>query len=506
MTAEENVRPDASRPDILMIVMDCVRASDFPGGGPSAVSLPFVERLLSRSVTFSRAISVAPWTVPSHASIFTGLYPWEHGCHGRGTLKLDPRFERLASMLHRSGYQSLSLSANPIISPYYGLVDGFDVAKWGDWAEQVHRLKSKPSHTYHAGANGQAPELPAPTAREKAGHTLKTMLTRFPSTLALGDAVARRTVDPDGRWVGNMNPWIEPNLSEWLSACRGDHPTFCFVNLLDAHEPYLQDPLDAKSLADWWRSMRIPQDVLALLAAPSPPPPGDMARLHDLYRRAISVLDQRLRRIVEVYQASGRWENTLLLLTSDHGQAFGEHGMVWHGVRTEEEMLRVPLVVRFPNDEFAGAHGRGWASPMDAAPTILQTLGTQHEPALPGCSLRDLIYEDRPGPLFAAGDGTEWNRRFWQSLSPKRKTELNLFSIAAYLGSTKIVVNATSGAVRAFDLSTDPPSELPSSRLEAPPLAQTIQQARQAAASLMHPSGTAVPAAVDDRLRSWGYG
>jgi len=497
--------PAGRRPDVLIVVMDCVRASDFPGGA-DPVRMPFVESLRRSSVSFARAVSVAPWTLPSHASLFTGLYPWEHGCHGRASLTLDSRVPRLAQTLRSEGYRSLSLSANPIISPFYGLVDGFDVAEWGEWWEQVHRLKSTPSFTYEAASDGRAPEIPVLSRRDKAGRTVKTVLTRVPSILAAGDSVMRRTVDPERRLVGNMNPWVEPELKRWLARQPSDQPTFCFINLIDAHEPYLLDPATARSLREWWRFMRIPQDVLALLAGPEPPSEADLERLHLLYRDAIGVLDRRLERIIEIYQNAGRWKDTLLLLTSDHGQAFGEHGMIWHGVRTDEEMLRVPLLLRLPRDELAGVTGTGWASPMDAVPTVLDVVGAPRAVSGSGVSLKQLITAERPGPLFSAGDGTEWNRPFMEKLTPRRKSELNLFSIAAYIGSVKIVVDATTSAARGYDLSSSTGAELPADRLERADLRGVVEQARQAAQALLNPTTSGVSNETDERLRSWGYG
>ena len=400
---------ESGRPNILVVVMDCVRASDFPGGS-HPVPMPFVEDLRRRSVTFPRAVSVAPWTLPSHASLFTGLYPWEHGCHGRGSLTLHPRFTRLAELLGSEGYRSVSLSGNPIISPFYRLVDGFDQAEWGEWWEQVHRTKSRPSHTYAAASDGQVPEVPVLSRRDKAGRTLKTALTRVPSVLALGESILRRTVDPTGRWVGTMNPWVEPQLETWLARQPPERPTFCFINLIDAHEPYLLDPAAAPSLREWWRSMRIAQDVLALLAGPTLPSPADLELLHLLYRNAIASLDRRLERIVDIFRAAGRWENTLLVLTSDHGQAFGEHGMVWHGVRTDEEMLRVPLILRLPHDELAGTTGVGWASPMDTLATVLRAAGSGRQ----GAELRRPVARPGGGPTHHP---TPFRRR-WDRVEP----------------------------------------------------------------------------------------
>ena len=493
-------------PDVLVVVMDCVRASDFPGGS-DPVRMPFVERLRSECISFPRAASVAPWTLPSHASLFTGLYPWEHGCHGRGGLRLDRRFERLPQQLRSQGYRTLSLSANPMISPYYGLVDGFDIAEWGGWWEQVYRTKASPPRAYEAPAAGRpAPDPPVRSRRSHAARAFKTMLTRVPAVLALGDSVVRHTVDPYGRGVGNMNPWIEPELGRWLARQPSERPTFCFINLLDAHEPYILDPSGSDSLMEWWRFMRIPQDVLALLVTPTPPPAEDLHRLHELYRRAIAALDRRLGRIVEIYRRAGRWENTLLLLTSDHGQAFGEHGMVWHGVRTDEEMLRVPLMLRLPRGELGGATGRGWASPIDAMPTVLEAAGVSPSVPPSGVPLQRLVTESRAAPLLSAGDGTEWNRPFWYALSPQRRTELNLFSIAAYIGPVKVVVNALTGEVRGYDLSSDAPAELPPHRLNETNIQAVVQQARQAIPPLLHATSIGVSTETDQRLRSWGYG
>ncbi len=493
-----------ARPDVLIVVMDCVRASDFPGG-TSAVRMPFVEELRRSAVLYPRAASVAPWTLPSHASLFTGLYPWEHGCHGKAALTLPHGTPRLAATLRGAGYRTLSLSANPIISPAYGLVDGFDVAEWGEWWEQVHRTRHAPSHRVAASPHGDGPAIPDLTPRERAGRLVKTMLTHVPWALAAADAVARRTVDPERSSVGNMNPWIEPDLARWLSAQPRDAPTFCFINYLDAHEPYLMDPA-AGPFLEWWSNMRIPQDVLTLLAPPVLPPADDLERLHGLYRNAITGIDRRLERIVETYRRAGRWDRTLLILTSDHGQAFGENGMVWHGVRTDEEMLRVPLLLRLPADRSAGTTGRGWASPMDATATILEAAGLERPGRGSGVPLQSLISADRPGPLLSAGDGTEWNRPFLEALTPRRRTELNLFSVAAYTGSVKLVVEAASGTLRGYDLEGGAVGPLPPERLRAPELAPVADRATDALERLLHPAPSEVPAELDERLRSWGYG
>src|ERR1700693_5078851 len=111
------------RPDLLVVVMDCVRASDFPGGTSPVPGMPTAEKLVRESIRFPRAISVAPWTIPSHASLFTGLYPWENGVHMLRELRLDPSVPTLAGMLAKAGYSTFSLSSNGFICPDIGLVN-----------------------------------------------------------------------------------------------------------------------------------------------------------------------------------------------------------------------------------------------------------------------------------------------------------------------------------------------------------------------------------------------
>jgi arylsulfatase A-like enzyme len=498
------IEPTTRAPDVLVFVMDCVRAQDFPGGS-RAVRMPFVESLRSSSVAFPRAVSVAPWTLPSHASLFTGLYPWEHGCHGRGTLRLDPRHDRLAATLGRHGYRTASFSGNPIISPSYGLVDGFQVAEWGEWWEQVQRVKSGPSHRYLADAGEKAPEAANLSFRDRAGRAVKTMMTRYPATLSITDAATRRVVDPGRSSPAAMNRWIEPDLERWLGAQPESDPTFVFVNSIDAHEPYLLDPSDAGTLSDWWRHMRVPQDVLALLASETPPRPEDLALLLDLYRRSIAGFDRRVAGLVKLYRSAGRWENTLFVLTSDHGQAFGEHGMIWHGARTDEEMLRIPMLVRFPNGELGGKEGIGWATPMDVPATVFDVAGLSSESGRSGYSLRRLAQEPRPTALYSAGDGTEWNRPFMEQLSPRRRSELNRFSIAGYLGNLKVELDAVTGTTRVVELGTGADTGA-SSTARSSAAADLESGARRAAAALLQSPEAGVSDAVDDRLRSWGYG
>jgi arylsulfatase A-like enzyme len=492
-------------PDILVIVLDCVRALDFPGGRDFGGRMPNAQKLRKESIDFPRTASVAPWTLPSHASMFTGIYPWEHHCHGRGSLRLDPNLVRLPSLLRENGYRTISVSGNPIISPNYGLTLGFDVALWGEWWEQFYRILGRPPNSGPPLDGGDSRDSPSLSRRSQWGRLFRTAGQRVPASLASINSVLRRVANSEAAGFDVVNPWIEPSLSDWLSRSPADQPVFSFVNLIDAHEPYLLDLLGTESLRSWWREMRIPQDPLALFDVAEPPTPGDLARLHRLYQDSFETLDQRLGRIRTIFEGANRWDNSLVIVTSDHGQCFGEHGMYWHGVRTDEEMLRVPLWVRLPQGESGGTTGVGWASPMDIMPTALEVSDTRGNVASSGVSLRRLALEPRPAPLMAAGDGTEWNEPFCRRLTPQRLAELNQFSIAVYTDLRKVVLPLPDGAPRYFDVSEYPPREEELRPPEAIRLRSIVDDARTAGATLLQPVTAPIGNSVESRLRSWGY-
>jgi arylsulfatase A-like enzyme len=319
------------------------------------------------------------------------------------------------------------------------------------------------------------------------------------------NSVLRRVANPDPDGIDVINPWIEPSLRYWLGRWPVDRSVFCFINMIDAHEPYLLDLLGPESLRSWWRDMRIAQDPLALFDRSQPPTRGDLARLHQLYQETFETLDKRLDRIHAIFEDANRWDNTLVILTSDHGQCFGEHGMYWHGVRTDEEMLRVPLWMRLPHGERGGSEGVGWASPMDTMPTALEAAGIDVSVRSSGFSLRRLAEGQRPAPLMAAGDGTEWNEPFCRRLAPARFAELNQFSIATYSEEQKVVLPLPSGPIRYLDVSAYPPREEEPRPGDAEHLRRIVDAARAAGVSLFHPPDDKPDSSIDDRLRSWGY-
>jgi arylsulfatase A-like enzyme len=499
------------RPNVVVVVLDCVRADDFPGTRPGGAPHPFLEELRQESVVFPRATSVAPWTVPSHATIFTGLYPWEHGAHAKGTLPLPSTIPRLPSLLRSAGYASLCLSANPLLNPELGLVDGFDAAAWSEWWEPYMR-NSPGARTakrlVRAGSPAATPSSRLQRLHDSPLvsllHRSANLVYRYPFAVSAGNHLAQRVTDPEAADHALVARWIDPTFESWTRGVATTTPVFAFVNLLEAHEPYFVDREVVRGLGAYWRYVRTWQDRPSVLSGAWTPTPDEVALLRALYRGTFRLLEERLRRLIGVLKATGRWENTLFVVTSDHGQAFLENGTLFHMHRPDEGLLRVPLWVRYPGGARGGTVARGWASLLDVAPTVLDAAGLPTPPAMSGRRLPDLEGADRPDPVFAMADGLALAQERRQ-IAAARIAWIDRSWVAAYEGDRKVTYDLADGRLRAYDLHADPEEsadEWPRRPGEFEPLAAA---ARRVADRLTGGPDAAISEEVEDRLRSWGY-
>lgn len=498
--------PDPPPPNLLLVVLDCVRATDFPGGSQAVDRMPFVEQLRAESVHYPRAASVAHWTIPAHASMFTGLYPWEHGVHAKGHLKLGAEVGRVPERLRAAGYRTLSISANGLISPTLGLVDGCDEAAWG--VSLFNRISDRPNPPQSLSGQAERSAALESSVRERFkafSYWAAVVLARFPALWDGGTRVAMHLKHPANGHRAAMAQWLEPTVERWLAATPRDQPVYCFINLLDAHEPYLSDPDVGASLRRWWEYASTRQDRLGWVVGAWEPSPEEFRLLHELYRGMIRSLDRRLQRIVEAFRAAGRWENTMMVLTSDHGQAFGEHGALFHILGVDEAELRVPLFVRHPYGAGKGETARGWASLIDVAPTLLEAggaapLGFSSDPV----SLGTLLDAPRSGPVLAMSDGIVHDPDR-QRIPLERRRAIDRFLVAAYDEDRKVVVDPESGEVRAYDIVRDPQESRNLWDSERPEFAALADSAAQVGRRILSGPDASVPTDVEDRLRSWGY-
>lgn len=502
-----NGQGGSSAPDVLVVVLDCVRSSDFPGGAEAVTGTPFLDGLRQESVIFPRAVSTSPWTVPSHASLLTGLYPWEHRAHGKAQLKLQASVPRLPASLKEKGYATASISANALLSPDMGWTDGFDVAYAGGFLQDHLRLTP-------------AAPPPEPFGVPQTRRSLHQEVTEGPLAPIMGLASQLSLRMPfllDGlhRIGGGLRrggssgvaPWIEGLYRSWVGKIPRSTPTFAFINLLDAHEPYLTSREFAPGLRAWWRYAHVRQDRSAFLAGRWVPTPEELGLLHEMYRQTLRSLDGRLRALTDVLRATGRWDNALLVITSDHGQSFGEDHMLFHLHHVGDSVLRVPLWVRFPRGEPGGTLAEGWASGIDVPKTIFEVTGALGRPSAEARDLRSLIEEERPEPALAMSDGIVWPVQRLR-VPPARRGLYDRVLLAGYAPRTKGVMDCETGALTLHQLPPGPagPATAPSTP-EVGAEAATLREHLLAVRSALNlGQGRSSDAwGVDRRLRGWGY-
>ncbi len=489
--------------------MDCVRASDFPSGLTTGPPLRAFERLRHEAVEFPLAVSPCTWTLPSHASLFTGLYPWEHGTHGKASLVLPPELPTLASMLGEAGYATASFSANALIGPASGLSRAFQSAAWGGWWEGY--LRGLPSG-HPPGWRVQGVERPELRGRPPAGvwkglaRNSSQFLLQRPWLLEKAGRLVNAVVAPGRAWEPVISSWIEESFERWMREVDGDRPFFGFVNLLEAHEPYLRGPEpSSEGAADDGRIYRhTRQDRLGWVSGRWTPDALQCQVLHSLYRSSIRRVERRVDHILEVLERLGRWENTLVVLTSDHGQAFGEHAALFHMLRLDEPITRIPLWVRWPRAERAGSKPKGWASLIDVVPTALRVAKVPL-PTLPSaCALDELVEQERPSAVLSMSDGFVVSE-LHTHVDPERLREQDRVLVSGWTGDWKVVHDASRGGFRCFDLSKDLEEREDRWSVRPPAVVALAPTLEAVGRKLLASARTKVSPGVEERLRAWGY-
>ncbi|MEO8294437.1 MAG: sulfatase [Gemmatimonadota bacterium] len=347
-------------PNILLIILDTARSMDLSSYGYNRPTTPFLEQLAHASVQFDYAFSNAPWTLPSHASLFTGRFPHELSA---GWLNpLDDKFPTLAEALAAEGYRTAGFVGNTLYcDTEKGLNRGFE--HWEDYA--VNRGELFRSSVLIREITGRK------WAREP-----------FNSYQLLGRKSAAD---------------VNREFLHWLDDADG-RPFFTFLNYFDAHAPYLPDSADARRFATpglsnvyegWTRYRGKPKDDSL---------PGDWVQDNrDRYDAMLYSMDTEIGRLMGELKRRGILENTIVVITADHGEQFGEHAIMGHGNSLYLPLLHVPLFIRYPHSVPAGQHVTSPASLRDLSATLLDLAEAGNTRGIPGRSLarfwrRDTTY------------------------------------------------------------------------------------------------------------------
>lgn len=322
-------RVEAALPHILLLVLDTVAADHLSIYGYERDTTPQLARFVTgsdRAVVYPLAHAPATWTVPSHASLVTGRLASEHGVHEDSLLEKQEILRRplpaeptLAERLREHGYRTAAILANPTLLSMTGLERGFD------WFV-----------------------LPMASVRlPLLGEALRDRLLPY--------AYLKRTFRlPDARTINDR-------VLRFLDRCS-PAPCFVLANYMEAHAPYLPAGPEAGLFSDGARVDEV---------GPARTEHSDetLRSLEDRYDEEIRVLDRHLGDLLDALERQGILDSAWLIITSDHGEAFGEHGVTEHGTTVFGEVTHVPLVIQPPAGEQLPKPS-GAVSLIDVAATI----------------------------------------------------------------------------------------------------------------------------------------
>lgn len=500
-----------SLPDVLVIVLDAVRSRDFYSDREGTLDgLPFLSRFGREAAVFPQSVAAASWTLPSVATLVTGLYPWDHGASALGGSYLNAGIPTLASVLRAQGYRTVLFSANNVVGPRTNLAGGFERSYVADWWEQYLRLRRATpggtGATVGASASAGPPGLLAQLRRRGSRKAMRLGF-RFPGLLERASTLAQRVRDPEqppGVWVA---PWIEPMLLKTVRETPRSRPLFCFVHYNDAHEPYFRPEHRPGAPGSDPRVATVRQDYMRHIEGRWSPTTRELSALHTLYRAMIRELDRRIETLITTFSEHRDLDRTLVVITADHGQAFGEGDWLFHMASAEETLLRVPFVVRFPHGTPNGK-GTGWTSPVDLVPTVFEMGGLPRSPQLPGVPLLRLFAEERSTPVWAVGDGLPLRHlEGIVTLPPERREDLaHRTWLSAYLGSSKLTYQLATGTVDIQRVETAEGSVRGAPEDEYDRMFPYRAEATRLGEALLGTRERKRPDEVENRLDSWGYG
>lgn len=329
---------------------------------------------------------------------------------------------------------------------------------------------------------------------------------RFPGMLERASELAQRLRNPGNPPGVSVSPWIEPTLHKVLTEIPRSRPVFCVVHLNDAHEPYFR-PANGVGNGASNHTPMVRQDYMRRIEGRWTPTEEELAAAHTLYRGMIRSLDHRIEELVTEFSELRDIDGALVLITADHGQAFGEGGWLFHMSSSEEAVLRVPLIVRFPHAALTG-RGKGWASTVDIFSTVLEATGLHPSMTRDNHPLQTLFEKERPTPAWALGDGLPLRHLTGIVSIPLalRERVASRLWLAAYEGPLKLVYDFTTHKFnqQRVDVSHGTEACLSESELDEG-RSRIRAETMRLAEVILRCQGDGDSEEVLRRLGSWGY-
>jgi arylsulfatase A-like enzyme len=368
--------------NVVLIVLDTVRADKLGCYGNQQGLTPEIDKFAKSAVRFDQFFSHAPWTLPSVASLFTSQYPSQHGAGGRlgAFTNLPDEAVTLAEVFRSTGAITGAITNILFLTETFGMTQGFDNV---DSTTTINNISGR-----HA---------------------------RQTTTAAI----------------------------DWLDQNQGKR-FFLFVHYFDPHliydppEPFRNRFADAREKKNKDFVFGTSDDVVALHNGKIQLSCDIVGRLEKLHNGEIAYTDSETGRLLDSISARGLDENTIVIITADHGEEFCDHGGFEHGHTLYNELLHVPLIIRIPEsqDKIAGISINTTVRQIDIAPTICELAGIEPDSAFSGKSLAELIQgkKEPDRPVWCEGiswgpSGISWQKDGFKLIQLPSQMEWQLFNL-----------------------------------------------------------------------------
>lgn len=395
----------ADKPNVLLIVIDTLRADALSCYGGS-IDADAICGVAKEDGTIFTGFSHASWTKPSFASLLTSTLPSTHNTMSK-TATLPPDLDLVSEVLQKHGYATGGIVANINLAPSFGFEQGYDEYRYlaPDYLFGAQESSSK-LIAYQIGRKV--------ALRLKGGHRVEDYYQ--PAPVVTGVATEWLDRHKDARW-------------------------FLLLHYMDPHDPYFAHPYTGEAVA------RVEAEH---------PDASKAKRMRELYDGEIAFTDQHIAQIEQHLRQLGIWDETMIVITADHGEEFLDHGDWWHGKTLYEEQIAVPLLIKWAKGQVV-APPRADDHPArhkDVVPTILARAGA---PISPGMQGRDLAVpfaerndaermhyaeEDHEGNVLRAVRTKDWKLIEANEGNPRGLAPLELFAIASDPGEKQNVAAA----------------------------------------------------------------
>ncbi|MDT8306796.1 MAG: sulfatase [Anaerolineae bacterium] len=370
------------RPDIIFLVLDTQRADRLGCYGHESAVTPNLDRWAAGGTLFEQAIAPAQWTIPSHASMFTGRYPTAHQVV-QSNMVLSPDLPHLAEVLRAAGYETVAFCNNPLVGILNnGFKRGFD--RFYNYGGAIPSVPDSSS------------PLPWPLNQLAETYTQYLRRISYPIQNFFGHS--------DLAFRISLNAWLTPLWSRFANF-KGQNersardivnflqrreqrsprqPLFLFINLMETHLPFSPPQPFIDEVAPYFRGSREARGYMRSWnreayrwQAPLAEPLSELEAqvLSDLYDAEVAYQDDYLGPLFNLLGTRAQRENTLTVITGDHGDSFGEHGYMGHAFVAYQELVHVPLLLHWPQHVPAGAREQTPVSTRRVFHTMLEAAG-----------------------------------------------------------------------------------------------------------------------------------